>query len=177
MRRKFNIAALKEKLRKERPDLLSENYHLCRSFYATRSAAEFWGWNWPDNIACMRAGKYITYAQLKQEKLEKQKRQLEQKRCIEMRKVAVLVWVFYNSNWIFGGWWTCIYNREFEITVDFRGTDYLVEPVMKAFPLGFLPFYEMYYDWMPAFAKGGKRKAWAWINECNRIVKIEPLTK
>lgn len=104
-------------------------------------------------------GKTITYADLKADRIERQKRHLGLilDNGIPLRRAAH-IWVFFVPGWIYGGWHLYIrtINRQWWIRRSF-GDEKIIERLMKQFPCGLLPIPENFYAWKKAFAKTYRR--------------------
>lgn len=171
-----------------------------------RSAAEFW-WKItpPPHVAYYEKTDFatplskidtkwreVTYAQLKEKKLERQKSELRAKLYPDEFNKPCFIWVFYNNSDIMGGWWIYIKTLEKDWGITFRHekNKALVEKLMELFPMGIFPSYENHEWWCVKFAekfkfdnqnrkKGyfkGKRKmglAKAWCKyDWNKLIDI-----
>ena len=129
------------------------NYIMHRSF------ADFMGFNWPKEIAFVENGKRVTWAQLKAERVERQRkhlREVEATRCPVRH--AAYVWVFYQPG-IFGfafmGWWLYVRTATQSWGFSFRSFENGITTldIMRQFPCGVLPATENFEQWKMAFAK------------------------
>ena len=126
-----------------------------RSMTMHRSFADHMGFNWPKDMAMIRHGKKVTYAQLKEEKAEEQRSHLQ---AILMNDNPVIrpcfICAFKNKGFPFDGWWLCVYTLKNSWTLDFRVyREELILKIMKEYPLGYLPIDEKLDQWEAAFAK------------------------
>lgn len=152
----------------------------------------------PAHVACISGGRVVTWDDIRREKQERQRRQLEAKRRTNApRQIPVVVWVFYNDpdNFPFySGWYTYIRGRARryaggdEWSINFRGPEgdrpRMIGMVMNAFPVGLLPMEENFDAWMKEFVRTypwpekrrreGKAFAWATVSD-RRIIKLEPV--
>ena len=106
----------------------------------------------------------VTYAQLKANRIAKQKTHLDYVLSSASAPVrrAGFIWVFYtpgiggNSRRVglMGGWWTYLRTLDGDNALDFRTHDYrLLEIAMKLFPCGVFPVVDNAELWKKAFAR------------------------
>jgi hypothetical protein len=106
-------------------------------------------------------GQVVTYAELKDSRIEEQKRRLSLilDDGIPLRRAAH-IWTFYVPGPFYGGWHLYIrtIKKQWWITSrDCHENWSLVERIMKQFPCGLLPIPENFYKWKEAFAKTYRR--------------------
>ena len=120
-----------------------------------RSFDDSRGFNLPKNIAYKINNKFVTYEEIKKEKIKKQKRHLEYKRSINIIiEKPCYLWVFYNDTFFVGGWWLYLRTSKGDISLNFRCRNKELKLMaMKAYPLGYLPIEENFYKWMVEFEK------------------------
>lgn len=130
-----------------------------------RSFADFMGFKWPKDLACIVNGERITYAQLKAERIERQRKRL---RSIENAPMpvrhAAYAWVFYQPGlfgFAFMGYWLAIRTLHHTWTFSFRGTELAgglkTVDIMRMFPCGILPLSENFEKWKELFVKRHSR--------------------
>lgn len=90
-------------------------------------------------------------ARVRDEKMRRQTFNLRLKRRTDTVTKPALIWVFYISGLIYGGWH--IYIRTLEGSVSLGSRNELIEQAMMIYPCGFLPDSEFRYDWAKAFQK------------------------
>lgn len=126
-----------------------------------RSFARTMGFNWPPDVACTVNGHKVTFADIRANKIAKQRRHLARVlECAGPRRRAAHVWVFFVPGWIYGGWH--LYLRTINNDWWINKCDDLALSIIKMFPCGLLPSEENFYDWKQAFAetyaRGSDRK-------------------
>jgi len=105
-------------------------------------------------------GQPISYAELKANRIAKQKRRqsLILDDDIPLRRAAH-IWTFYVRGPFYGGWH--LYIRTLKDQWWIRGKDgddwVLIDQIMQQFPCGLLPIRENFYAWKKAFAKRYRR--------------------
>jgi hypothetical protein len=118
--------------------------------------------NWPKGVKCYISNGHgkleaITYAQLKAERIEKQRKHLAALDEIPVTRQAGYVWTFYQPG-LFGfayqGWWAYIRTAYESWQLGVRGVNEDVTlDVMRMFPCGVLPIKENYRQWMETFGE------------------------
>lgn len=126
-----------------------------------RSFAEVMGFDWPKDLACVVNGERITYLQIKERKIMKQRKHLEKVlRHDGPVRHAAYVWVFYQPGLLgfaYQGYWLSIWTLRHTWTFRFR-LDEMVSglstiDVMRMFPCGYLPLIENFEYWKEAFVR------------------------
>ena len=74
-----------------------------RGIVITRSACDYWGFGWPGEVAMMVGGRSVTYKQIHEQKVARQKRHLADLRRVPISRRIVYVWVLNVEGWIYGG--------------------------------------------------------------------------
>lgn len=142
----------------------------------TRAGAESWSrvllgkeCQWPKEVAMIRFGKFITYADLGREKKEKQRRQLQEKlRYYGPVRYAAYLWVFFCPGisgflrqyylylWTLKNNWALDFRRDWQC--DFERDDIIsVGSAMRMFPCGLLAIPQNFELWKEEFAKRYRR--------------------
>jgi hypothetical protein len=130
----------------------------------TRSFADAMGLNWPPEIACIVNGQRVTWAEMGEQKRQRQRDELASKRRIDpLRIVPAYVWTFRVPGWLFAGWhcWVVTRHEQFGVRWSDRGKwsqPTLAESIMRAYPMGLLPIAENFERWMIALAKTRPRR-------------------
>ena len=132
----------------------------------TRSAADFYGIEWPPDVALMETDllsgelKATTWSDIHDIRRQRQRDRMSDIRRIPTpRFVPCYVWVFYVPGFIYGGWWCYIVTLRDSIAVNFQGFDReLALSIMESVPLGMLPIQENFIPWMKELAKRRPRK-------------------
>jgi hypothetical protein len=121
-----------------------------------RSFADCMGFNWPAEIAYKIDGRTVTYADMKADRIVKQKEHLQKILAIggPVRRAAY-VWTFFNPHFPYSGWH--LYLRTIEDSWWIRTCDSLAINIMQMFPCGLLPIPDNFYAWKEAFAKDHAR--------------------
>lgn len=137
-------------------------------YVMTRSFAEAMGVTWPREVSAVVDGRPVTWREVHARRTEQQQRNIEWKRRPDRRPpVFAYVWCFYNSSWIYMGWYCYLVwiedGRVQQQAVNFRGyRDRLAESLMRAFPTGQLPGLgrpeDVFERWMEDFAKCHPRR-------------------
>ena len=126
-----------------------------------RSFADFMGLKWPKELACIVNGDRITWAQLKAERVKRQRARMcsIDRMNINPIRHAAYVWVFYQPG-LFGfayqGYWLAIRTLNHTWTLGFKGGCSIgigIVDIMKMFPCGFLPLIENYEKWKKEFIR------------------------
>jgi hypothetical protein len=151
----------------------------------TRSFADNQGWNWPPEIAVLVDGQPITFAQLKADRVERQR--LHMARFFDYSRPtrrAAYIWVFYVDYFIYGGWHLylrTINDRWWIRRVD----DHMAREIMELFPCGMTD--HDFEAWKQAFAhkyprvelggqKQGMLTVWVDLDSGGRPTRITPMT-
>ena len=125
-----------------------------------RSFAQHMGFKWRSDVACLVNGKAVTWREVHDRRRERQARILEWKRRVPEPLIApCYLWTFFNSGFIYYGWYCYVVTLHDEIAVNFRGfNEHLARSIMEAVPVGMLPVTENFERWMKKFAKTHPRK-------------------
>lgn len=100
---------------------------------------------------CCGEYRVTTYADLGQQKRERQAAQVERKRKPASEVRALYVWVFHCPGFPFMGWWTYLIGRGISEGKYLRKTS-LIDRIMELFPCGERLF-PISDEWAPLFAK------------------------
>ena len=105
--------------------------------------------------------KFVTYADLKQQRIDKQRRHLEYVTSVREGRRAGFIWVFHQPHWIYHGWW--LYLRvlgrgdiRIEPGIGYSFPD-LARQAMEMFPCGIIPVADNFELWKEAFAAAYRR--------------------
>jgi len=155
-----------------------------------RSAAEYWGLNWPKDIAVMepsgRGGPcYVTWAEILERRRKWQAERLARKRTVpEPRVRPCYVWVFHNPSWLYQGWWCYVVTLRDRIAVNFRTFhSQLAMSLMAEIPVGVVPDRTNFRSWMEAFADQYPRRTThhrqagtvlGWIQDGRIFTRLKP---
>lgn len=124
-----------------------------------RSFAESNGLNWPKEVASIVNGHVVTYADLLQERKERQARHLEMILGFNgPSRRAAHVWTFFVPGWLYGGWHLYLrtLKQDWWLRADSINQELIFE-IRRLFPCGLLPIAENFYEWTEAFAKAYSR--------------------
>jgi hypothetical protein len=126
-------------------------------YVMNRSFAEHMGFQWPKDIACIIDGEPITFAQLKAEKISRQRLRLQRIRGSDVpTRQAAYVWTFeVEVDFPYGGWH--LYIRSLRNSWWLHWEDDLAQNIMQMFPCGLAPIRENFYSWKIAFGKSMSR--------------------
>lgn len=130
----------------------------------TRSFADTMGLDWPPEIACIVNDRRVTWAEMGEQKRQRQREELARKRRVEPpRIVPAYAWTFFVPGWLYAGWhcWLVTRREQFGVRWSDRGKwsqPKLAESIMRAWPMGLLPMPENFERWMELLAKTRPRR-------------------
>lgn len=109
----------------------------------------------PKGVAYGINGRWITWAEVKAERVKRQSTRLA--RILEIpqpERCAGYVWTFFVPGMIYGGWHLYLRTLGQEWWLSERRYPHteLIDSLMAIFPCGMLPIRENFYDWKEAFA-------------------------
>lgn len=117
-----------------------------------RSFARSMGFNWPPEIASIVNGVPVTYAEIRANKIARQRKHLAGiLKCEGPQRRAAHVWTFFIPGWIYGGWH--LYIRTINERWWIRECDAFALSIMALFPCGLLPTPENFGAWKLRFAR------------------------
>ena len=149
----------------------------------------------PPNVAYLTRGRWnkmvqVTWDEVMDDRRKRQAERLQRIRQVpEPAVVPCYVWTFFNSSFIYHGWYCYVVSRHFDMSINFRGfRQDLALSIMSEIPLGFFPIEENFEAWMEAFAKkhprpktkDDPRKAGTcvgWLSERRRFSIERPATQ
>lgn len=114
--------------------------------------------NYPDDVVCVINGQPVTKSDVRQGKMELQRRRLAIKRCnCGPVSKPCFIWTFHVTGFVMGGWHLYVrtLKHSWEITptrITPFGGEELTLKIMGMWPCGYLPRSENFYDWKSAFA-------------------------
>jgi hypothetical protein len=124
------------------------------------AAAYWWKIQVPKEVHHYRKGVFsrdweiITWRDIFKERTEKQNNRIRIKRFHSVVKPGY-VWVFYNDNWLMGGWYIYVRTLKKSWAINFRNNNAQkqVDLIMNLFPCGVLPIKENFEIWCVSFSK------------------------
>lgn len=108
--------------------------------------------NYPPEVVLVINGQPITRDDILRNKRERQARKLACKlRNTEPVVKQAFIWTFYNSGFIYGGWWLYVKTLKNDWQIDSNSE--LTLKIMCLYPCGFLPMIENFREWKASFAE------------------------
>ena len=108
-----------------------------------------------NDVAYFINGHPHTFTEIKQNKVNRQRRHLEN--ILENGFIIkpCYIWAFYNNTFFYGGWWLYLKCNKIDFAINFKNYDFpkLVPKIMELYPLGFLPLKENFRNWIAEFEK------------------------
>jgi hypothetical protein len=120
-----------------------------------------------NDVAYYSDGIPVTFAQIRQNKIDKQRLHLKSLIRCELTIKPCYLWAFYNDTFPYGGWWLYVKCCKIDFAINFKNEiDFpkLAAKIISCYPLGFLPMKENFYAWIRVFEK-------SFHKDCNKREK------
>lgn len=112
---------------------------------------DMFGRPWPKDLAYIINGERVTFAMLREARIQRQAEHLIRKLADRGPvRQAAHIWVFFVPGTIYGGWH--LYLRTLKHSWWLKRPEGIALDIMAAFPCGILPLPENFYEWKKAFA-------------------------